>query len=137
VQTNAAALAIAVHDHEAAEFALLTAKTLWGNRRPPPAWYHYAGLNAALTNDIDRAIAVLTDAVQAYPTHAVLWNNLAVAYEVRGDIDAAMQTVERGLAEDPTLPELHRNFADSLQHVGRFDEAREAYRRAHTLDMLP
>jgi Flp pilus assembly protein TadD len=137
VQTNAAALSIAIHDHEAAEFALLTAKTLWGNRRPPPAWYHYAGLNAAMTNDIDRAIAVLTDAVQAYPLSAVLWNNLAVAYEVRGDIDAAMQTVERGLAEDPTLPQLHRNFADALQHVGRFDEAREAYRRAHTLDMLP
>lgn len=134
VQTNLAALAIAANDHETAETALASARTLWGTRRPPPSWYHYAGLNAAMANDIDRAIAMLTDAVQWYPTYAVLWNNLAVAYEARGDYDRAMQTLERGLVEDATLPQLHRNFADCLQRAGRFDEAREAYRRAHTFD---
>jgi Flp pilus assembly protein TadD len=87
-----------------------------------------------MVNDLDRAIALLSEAVQVYPSHAVLWNNLAVAYEARGDFDDALRTVERGLIEDSTLPQLHRNFADSLQRDGRFDEAREAYRRAHTLD---
>jgi tetratricopeptide (TPR) repeat protein len=135
VQTNAAALAITVHDHDAADTALAAARSLWATRRPPPAWFHYAGLNAALTNDLDLAVAVLTEAVQAYPTFAVLWNNLAVAHEARGDFDTAMQTLERGLIEDATLPQLHRNFADCLQRAGRFDEAREAYRRAHTFDL--
>ena len=137
VQTNAAALAIAVNDHEGAEEALATARTLWGTRRPPPVWYHYAGLNAALSNDLDRAVAVLTEGVQAYPNHAVLWNNLAVAHEACGRWDDAMQTLERGLLEEPALPQLHRNFADCLQRSGRFDEAREAYRRAHTFDTAP
>lgn len=136
VQTNAAALAAAAGDYEEADLALATARTLWGTRRPPPAWFHYAGLTAAMANDLDRAIALLSEAVQVYPSYAVLWNNLAVAYEARGDFDAALRTAERGLIEDPTLPQLHRNFADSLQRDGRFDEAREAYRRAHTLDAL-
>jgi tetratricopeptide (TPR) repeat protein len=134
VQTNAAALAIAVGDHEQADGALAAARAIYGIRRPSAAWYHYAGVNAALTNDLDRAIAVLVEAVQAYPAYAVLWNNLALAYESQGRHDEAMQTLERGLVEDPTLPQLHRNFADCLQHSGRFDEAREAYRRAHTFD---
>ncbi|MGI9091432.1 MAG: DUF4388 domain-containing protein [Gemmatimonadaceae bacterium] len=136
VQTNAAALAVAAGDYEAADAALASARTLWGTRRPPPVWFHYAGLAAALINDLDRAIALLVEAVQVYPSHAVLWNNLAVAYEAQGDFDTALRTAERGLIEDPTLPQLHRNFADSLQRDGRFDEAREAYRRAHTLDSL-
>lgn len=136
VLTNAAALAVGEREFEAAETALASARMLWGTRRPPPAWFHYAGLTAAMMNDLERAIALLTEAVQVYPSHAVLWNNLAVAHEARGDFDAALRTVERGLVEDPTLPQLHRNFADSLQRDGRFDEAREAYRRAHTLDTL-
>jgi len=136
VQTNAAAMAVAAHDYETADAALASARSLWGTRRPPPAWFHYAGLAAAMVNDLDRAIALLGEAVQVYPSYAVLWNNLAVAYEARGDFDEALSTVERGLIEDATLPQLHRNFADSLQRDGRFDEAREAYRRAHSLDAL-
>ncbi len=136
VQTNAAAMAVAAHDYEAADSALAAARTLWGTRRPPPVWFHYAGLAAAMVNELDRAIALLGEAVQVYPSHAVLWNNLAVAYEASGEFDRAVSTVERGLIEDSTLPQLHRNFADSLQRDGRFDEAREAYRRAHALDAL-
>ena len=136
VQTNAAAMAVAAHDYEGADSALAAARTLWGTRRPPPVWFHYAGLAAAMVNDLDRAIALLGEAVQVYPSHAVLWNNLAVAYEASGQFDQAVSSVERGLIEDSTLPQLHRNFADSLQRDGRFDEAREAYRRAHTLDAL-
>jgi len=135
VQTNAAALAIAIHDYEAADLALASAKTLWGTRLPPPAWYHYAGLCAALTNDLERAIAILTEAVNTYPGHAVLWNNLALAYEAHGDLDEALRVVERGLVEDSTLPQLHRNFADCLQSNGRFDEASAAYRRVQALDV--
>jgi len=119
VQTNAGALAVAVHDFDTAEGALAMARTLFGTRRPPPAWYHYAGLAAALTNDLDRAVALLEEAVQAYPGHAVLWNNLALAHEARGEVDAAVRTLERGLVEDPSLPQLHRNFADALQRVAR------------------
>jgi tetratricopeptide (TPR) repeat protein len=136
VQTNAAAMAVVARDYETADAALAAARTLWGTRRPPPVWFHYAGLAAAMVNDLDRAIALLSEAVQVYPSYAVLWNNLAVAYEARGDFDDALRTVERGLIEDSTLPQLHRNFADSLQRDGRFDEAREAYRRAHHLDAL-
>lgn len=117
VQTSAAALAVARADFDAAENALAMARTLYGARRPPAPWYHYAGLAAALTNDLDRAIALLGEGVQAYPGAAVLWNNLAVAHEARGDADAAVRTVERGLVEDPSLPQLHRNFADALQLV--------------------
>lgn len=119
VQTGAASLAIRMRDFESAEAALATARSLYGARRPPPAWYHYASLAAALTNDVERAIAILTEGVQAYPSVAALWNNLALAQEVAGDLDGAVRTLERGLVEDPTLSQLHRNFADVLQRLSR------------------
>jgi tetratricopeptide (TPR) repeat protein len=41
--------------------------TVFGNRPPTPAWFHYAGLAAALLGDGKRAAAILTEGAVAYP----------------------------------------------------------------------
>jgi tetratricopeptide (TPR) repeat protein len=69
--------------------------------------YHYAALTAALANDIDRAIGILTDDVAA-PASAVLLNNLGVALERRGRMPDAAMAFERAL-EDATPPHVQES----------------------------
>src|SRR5687768_1260024 len=113
-----------------ADTALSEAATLWDRRPKPAAWYHYTALTAALANDLDRAISVLTDGVAAHPHSAVLLNNLGVALERRGRFPDAAAAFDRGAVEDATLPQLHKNLGDSYYRSGRYDDALESYLRA-------
>jgi len=113
-----------------ADVLLAEAATYWDRRPKPAAWYHYAALTAALANDIDRAISVLSDGVAAHPHSAVLLNNLGVALERRGRISDASASFERAALEDATLPQLHKNLGDTYYRSGRYDDALESYMRA-------
>jgi tetratricopeptide (TPR) repeat protein len=126
----AGVLALRRGDIAEADAALTDAAASWDRRPKPAAWYHYAALTAALANDIDRAIAVLSDGVAAHPHAAVLLNNLGVALERRGRIPDAAVAFERGALEDATLPQLHKNLGDSYYRSGRYDDALESYLRA-------
>ncbi|HEY3186257.1 MAG TPA: tetratricopeptide repeat protein, partial [Solirubrobacteraceae bacterium] len=103
---------------------------LWGARQRPAAFFHYAGLAAALRADHDRAVTLLQEGVAAHPHCAVLYNNLAVALERRGRHAEASAAADRGTLEDPTLPQLHKNTGDLLYRGGRYEEALDAYQRA-------
>jgi tetratricopeptide (TPR) repeat protein len=113
-----------------ADVLIAEAASHWDRRPKPAAWYHYAALTAALSNDIDRAINVLSDGVAAHPHSAVLLNNLGVALERRGRLADASMAFERGALEDATLPQLHKNLGDSYYRSGRYDDALESYLRA-------
>ncbi|HEX6053490.1 MAG TPA: DUF4388 domain-containing protein [Gemmatimonadaceae bacterium] len=113
-----------------ADVAFAEAEALWDKRPKPAAWYHYAALAAALGNDIDRAIELLSDGVGAHPHSAVLLNNLGVALERRGRLAEAASAFERGALEDATVPQLHKNLGDGYYRSGRYDEALESYTRA-------
>ena len=86
----------------------------------------------AVRKSADRT--VLWDAVTlagillfAYVTHApVVTHGLPWA-------DAAM-FIERGTAEDPALPQLHKNSGDYAYRSGQYDEALDAYQRATRLN---
>jgi tetratricopeptide (TPR) repeat protein len=127
---SAGVLALRRGDIAEAGAALDEAATLWDRRPKPAAWYHYAALAAALANDIDRAIEVLSDGVAAHPHAAVLLNNLGVALERRGKLPDAAAALERGALEDATVPQLHQNLGDGYYRSGRYDDALEAYLRA-------
>ena len=90
----------------------------------------FAALTAALGGGLDRAIGLLEEGVAAYPTAAVMLNNLAVVLERRGRHDEALAMAERGTIEDPGIPQLHKNVGDLLYRSGAFDEAFDAYQRA-------
>ena len=130
MKLSAGVLALRRGDIAEADAALGDAAALWDRRAKPAAWYHYAALAAALANDIDRAIELLTEGVAAHPHAAVLLNNLGVALERRGRLADAASAFERGALEDATVPQLHKNLGDGYYRSGRYDDALESYLRA-------
>ncbi|HEY9449362.1 MAG TPA: tetratricopeptide repeat protein, partial [Gemmatimonadaceae bacterium] len=127
-------LSVRAGDVIAADSALAAARELWevADQKPVPAWYHYAALSAALSGNVDRALAIVTEGLEAHPHCAVLYNLLAVIQERRGDQVAAAQAAEQGMREDgdPPIPQLHKNLGDALYRAGRYEDALESYQRA-------
>ena len=134
VQTSLGVLALRVGDVEGADATLGAARALWGKRPPSAAWFHYAALAAALSGDIDRASTLLAEGIGVHPHAAPLFNNLAVAQERRGATQEAGATVERGLHEDVSLPQLHKNMGDYLYRGAQYDDALDAFTRAIKLN---
>jgi tetratricopeptide (TPR) repeat protein len=130
VQTSLGVVNLLAGDLRAADAALTAARPLFGDRPATPAWYHYMGLAAALLGDMDRAAAILNEGVTAHPHAAVLLNNLAAVLERDADYEGARSSAERGVQEDPGVPQLHKNLGDLHYRAARYDEALEAYLRA-------
>lgn len=125
-----ASLALQRGDLDAASGSLEAARAAWGTSAPSAAWFHYAGVEAAMRGDPVRAAEILGDGVSRYPTSAVLLNNLSVANEGFGNFDEARRVLERAVQTDCAMPQLYRNLGDSLGRQGRAEEAQAAYRRA-------
>ena len=129
-QTSLGVLALRGGDVAAADAALMAARPLWGKRPPPPSWFHYAALAAALGGELERAATLLGEGIAAHPHAAPLHNNLAMLHERRGNYAEAAATAERGVHEDPGLAQLHKNVGDFHYRAGRYDDALESFQRA-------
>ncbi|MDQ6612785.1 MAG: tetratricopeptide repeat protein [Gemmatimonadota bacterium] len=112
-----------------ADQQLSAARALWGPRQPSAAWFHFAGLAAALGGDLARAIALLEEGVGIHPQAVALQNNLAVAHERRGTYDTAARALEHALLQDANVPQLHKNLGDYHYRMQRYDEAHEDFTR--------
>lgn len=123
-------LALKRGDVRGADVIFRDAATRWGSRVRPAAFFHYAGLAAALGGDCDRAIAILVEGTGVHPHAAVLYNNLAAIYERRARLPEAAAAIDHGIVEDPTLPQLQKNAGDVAYRGGRYDEALDGYQRA-------
>src|SRR5437870_5660564 len=116
-------------DYASAAGRLDRAKELAGET-PPAAWYWARALAAAGAGDFELAEQLAGEAAAAYPTHAVLLNNLAVLKELAGDLEAAEELVRTARKNEPSLPQLSKNLADLAYRGSRYDEAWDAYSRA-------
>jgi tetratricopeptide (TPR) repeat protein len=65
-------------------------------------------------NRVDDAQAMLTQLTRDYPELAEPWNNLAVLYAARGQIDAARAALDAALRIDP-------HYATALENLGDID----------------
>jgi Tfp pilus assembly protein PilF len=122
-------IALRAFDLAGAEAALVEARQAWGARQPSAAWFHVAGLAAALSGDGARAAAVLEEGLTLHPHAAALHNNLAVVQERRGSYELAARTIEHALLEDANCVQLHKNLGDYLYRAQRYDEACESFGR--------
>ncbi len=91
-------------------------------------------LAAAAAGEIDQALALGREAVQAYSSSAVLRNNLACLLELGGDLAGAEGLLKAAVAEDPSLPQVFKNLGDLHYRDGLYDEALDAYERAAKLN---
>ncbi len=133
-QLSLAIVALTAGELVAAESHLASARELWGARQPSAAWFHAAGLTAALAGDLPRATRVLEEGIGMHPHAATLHNNLAVVHERRGSYELAARTIEHALLEDANAAHLHKNLGDYLYRAQRYDEAFEAFTRVVRLD---
>jgi Flp pilus assembly protein TadD len=120
-------------DPQVAQTRLDHARELLNGKPVPAVWYWASSLAHAGLGDPEGALKVAREGVAAYPSNAVLQNNLAVLLELHGDIEGAEAMLRAALAEDPGLPQVSKNLADILYRNGRYDEAAEAYERAAKL----
>lgn len=125
-----ASIALQRNDLDAASTALAAARAAWGGSAPSAAWFHCAGVEAAMRGDSERAVELLAEGVSRYPASAVLLNNLSVAQEACGNFELARSALDRAVQTDCAMPQLYRNLGDALGRQGRAEEAQAAYRRA-------
>ncbi len=130
VQTSLGVVSLLAGDLAGADAAFNAARPLFGDRPPGAAWYHFAGLSAALLGEHGRALSILEEGSAAHPHAATILNNLAVLQERTSRFDEALATLERGLHEDASLPQLQKNHGDLLYRAAKYDDALEAYQRA-------
>jgi tetratricopeptide (TPR) repeat protein len=121
-------------DNKVAHSRLNRARDLLNGKPAPALWFWAAMLARAGLEDNEGALKVAREGVAAYPSNAVLQNNLAVLLELSGDVEGAETMLRAALAEDPSLPQVSKNLADILYRNGRYDEAAEAYERAAKLN---
>lgn len=73
----------------------------------------------------DAAEAELVALTQTYPELAEPWNNLAVLYASKGDLEGAVQALESALRIDPTYATAQENMGDV-----RVQLAQQAYEQS-------
>jgi tetratricopeptide (TPR) repeat protein len=116
-------------DYASAAGRLDRAKELFG-AVPPATWFWARALAAASAGEFELAEQVAEEGAEAYPSHAVLQNNLAVLKELGGDLVAAEELIRGARKNEPSMPQLSKNLGDLAYRASRYDEAWEVYNRA-------
>lgn len=125
IQLEAAVIASHFGDLQSAKVALSEARSLWTSSPPPAVWFHYAAQVAAMTDDPDREMLLLSAAAETHPESPVILNNLAAAHLKRGDYAQARDAAEKGIALAPELPQLRRNLSAALEGISRDNRGAE------------
>ena len=116
-------------DYASAAGRLDRAKELFGEVQPA-TWFWARTLAAASAGEFELAEELAEQGAEAYPSHAVLQNNLAVLKELAGELELAEELIRGARKNEPSLPQLSKNLGDLAYRASRYDEAWEAYHRA-------
>jgi tetratricopeptide (TPR) repeat protein len=92
------------------------------------------GKECLAQNDYVGAIAALREAAEREPGYADVRHLLGLSLGLAGQPEAALEEFDRALALNPAYVEAHLNRAITLNDLGRYDEAREAFRLAWDCD---
>jgi tetratricopeptide (TPR) repeat protein len=92
------------------------------------------GKECLAQNDYVGAISALREAAEREPGYADVRQTLGLALGLAGQPESALEEFDRALALNPAYVEAHLNRAITLNDLGRYDEAREAFRLAWDCD---
>jgi tetratricopeptide (TPR) repeat protein len=79
--------------------------------------------NSQVTNDVDAGITAYRSLLDQYPNDAWALNNLALLYYDQGNMDGAMELLERAIQLDTYSPNAYINLAGGLHWLGARDSA--------------
>lgn len=96
------------------------------------AWINYGSLKKA-QGDVEGAIALFQQAIEADPTLAIAHYNLGTAHRARGYLDEAIAAYRQAIALHPGYAEAHQNLGVALFKLGQLPEALRAFQRAIAL----
>lgn len=92
------------------------------------------GKECLAQNDYIGAISSLREAADREPGYADVRHLLGLALGLAGQPEAALEEFDRALALNPSYVEAHLNRAITLNDLGRYEEARDAFRHAWDSD---
>lgn len=106
-----------------------------GRKNPPPIYYTFAVLAAAIVGRLEEAIALGREGLNTYPAEAAILVNTGAVLDQKGDHEAAEQFFLRALsAGSDTPPQAHKNLGDQAYRRGDRLVARTHYERAVILE---
>jgi len=80
--------------------------------------------------DAEMAISYYKKAIELSPSEGILYQNLALAYEVIGDNDKAEQAFERSIEMAPQNDQFYSNYGEFFFKKDQFEKAIELYKKA-------
>jgi eukaryotic-like serine/threonine-protein kinase len=83
-----------------------------------------------VTGDVDKEIEVLELYHQTYPRDFVAPNNLAVAYNLTGQYEKAIEETREAIRLNPNLPNAYSLQGGAFTGLNRWDEARTVWAQA-------
>jgi tetratricopeptide (TPR) repeat protein len=85
-----------------------------------------------VTGDLAKWIETNELFTRTYPREAMAHNILAFGYLLAGKYEKAVEQASEGLRIDPDVAVLYSNLGWALRALGRYDEAKATFERAHT-----
>jgi tetratricopeptide (TPR) repeat protein len=102
---------------------------------PPPIYYTFAVLAAAISGYLDEAINLGREGLQSYPAEATILVNTGAVLDRKGDHEAAEQYFLRAISSGSAVPpQAHKNLGDQAYRRGDKMGARAHYERAVKLN---
>ncbi len=106
-----------------------------GKKTPPPLYYNFAVLAAAISGYLEEAISLGREGLRAYPAEATILVNTGAVLDQKGDHEAAEQYFLRALSAGSDVPpQAHKNLGDQAYRRGDRIGAKTHYETAVKLD---
>jgi tetratricopeptide (TPR) repeat protein len=98
-------------------------------KKPSVRYYAYTVLAAAVSGDLEYAVAVGREGMTHYPDSGPVMVNLAAVLERRGEVDAAAALYKRATSLTPPSPQAHKNLGDQAWAHGDMQGAQAQYEK--------
>jgi len=94
------------------------------------AVYGSLGYLAIEKGDLDEALKINLEAYDYNSDNAIILDNLAHLYHLRGEMDKAKEMFEKLMEKEPRFPEAYFDYGKYLEDAGDLEKAREMFSRA-------
>jgi len=94
------------------------------------AVYGSLGYLAIEKGDLDEALEINLEAYEYNSDNAIIQDNLAHLYHLRGEMDKAGELFDKLIQKEPHFPEAYYDYGKYLEDAGDIQKARDMYRKA-------